>query len=168
MKFGEALEAVKSGAKIYREGWNGKGQFVIKAGGYTVSEPRPGSDYAKAGITGEFTIAPHLDLKNAQGIMQPGWVPSMGDLFADDWLATPVIHDHACINCFTGKGPCLGDCNVTDTNKSMALSFEDVVKPVIKWLNENANQHALVIIDVTNATLLIGEIGIRTEKYLKD
>ncbi|HDY7053647.1 TPA: DUF2829 domain-containing protein [Klebsiella pneumoniae] len=37
MKFGEALEAVKSGAKIYREGWNGKGQFVIKAGGYTVS-----------------------------------------------------------------------------------------------------------------------------------
>jgi hypothetical protein len=62
------------GAKIYREGWNGKGQFVIKAGGYTVSEPRPGSDYAKAGITGEFTIAPHLDLKNAQGIMQPGWL----------------------------------------------------------------------------------------------
>jgi len=55
MKFGEALEAVKSGAKIYREGWNGKGQFVIKAGGYTVSEPRPGSDYAKAGITGEST-----------------------------------------------------------------------------------------------------------------
>ncbi|HDY7053646.1 TPA: hypothetical protein RRE93_000432 [Klebsiella pneumoniae] len=92
----------------------------------------------------------------------------MGDLFADDWLATPVIHDHACINCFTSKGPCLGDCNVTDTNKSMALSFEDVVKPVIKWLNENANPHALVIIDVTNATLLIGEIGIRTEKYLKD
>ncbi|HBR0921551.1 TPA: DUF2829 domain-containing protein [Klebsiella quasipneumoniae subsp. quasipneumoniae] len=90
MKFGEALEAVKSGAKIYREGWNGKGQFVIKAGGYTVSEPRPGSDYAKAWITGEFTIAPHLNLKNAQGIMQPGWVPSQGDLFADDWLATPI------------------------------------------------------------------------------
>ncbi|HBX7204202.1 TPA: DUF2829 domain-containing protein [Klebsiella pneumoniae] len=39
MNFGEALAAVKSGAKIYREGWNGKGLFVIKAGGYTVSEP---------------------------------------------------------------------------------------------------------------------------------
>ncbi|WP_154905701.1 Thoeris anti-defense Tad2 family protein [Klebsiella michiganensis] len=25
MNFGEALSAVKSGAKIYREGWNGKG-----------------------------------------------------------------------------------------------------------------------------------------------
>ncbi|WP_219930931.1 DUF2829 domain-containing protein [Pectobacterium parmentieri] len=90
MNFGQALEAVKSGAKIYREGWNGKGQFVIKAGGYTVSEARPGSDYAKAGITGEFTIQPHLDLKNAQGHMQPGWVPSQSDLFAEDWLAEPV------------------------------------------------------------------------------
>ncbi len=90
MNFGQALEAAKSGAKIYREGWNGKGQFVIKAGGYTVDEARPGSDYAKAGIVGEFTIQPHLDLKNAQGHMQPGWVPSMGDLFASDWCATPT------------------------------------------------------------------------------
>lgn len=90
MNFGQALEAAKSGAKIYREGWNGKGQFVIKAGGYTVSEVRPDSDYAKAGITGEFIIQPHLDLKNAQGHMQPGWVPSQGDLFAEDWLAESV------------------------------------------------------------------------------
>lgn len=91
MNFGEALESAKSGAKIYREGWNGKGQFVIKAGGYTVDEARPGSDYAKAGIVGEFTIQPHLDLKNAQGHMQPGWVPSQGDLFASDWLAEPIV-----------------------------------------------------------------------------
>lgn len=27
------------------------------------------------------------------------------------------IHDHACINCFADKGPCLGECNVTDVNK---------------------------------------------------
>lgn len=89
VNFGKALEAVKSGKKISRSGWNGANQFVIKAGGYTVSEPREGSDYHRAGITGEFTIAPHLDLKNAQGIMQPGWVPSQGDLFAEDW----VIHE---------------------------------------------------------------------------
>ncbi|WP_416378483.1 hypothetical protein [Enterobacter roggenkampii] len=23
-------------------------------------------------------------------MMQPGWVPSQGDLFADDWLAEPA------------------------------------------------------------------------------
>ncbi len=87
MNFGDALEAAKGGAKIYREGWNGKGQFVIKAGGYAVKESRPGSDYAKHGITADFMIQPHLDLKNAQGNMQPGWVPSQGDLFATDWVA---------------------------------------------------------------------------------
>lgn len=87
MNFSEALQAVKSGSKIARSGWNRANQFVIKAGGYTVDEPRPGSDYERAGIVGQFTIAPHLDLKNAQGVMQPGWVPSQGDLFAEDWIA---------------------------------------------------------------------------------
>lgn len=88
MNFGEALEAVKEGKRICRIGWNGKNQFVIKAGGYHVTQVRPGSDYEKAGLVGEFYIAPHLDLRNAQGIMQPGWVPSQGDLFAEDWAVT--------------------------------------------------------------------------------
>lgn len=86
VSFAVALEAVIAGKRIARKGWNGKGQFVVKAGGYEVSEPRTGSDYAKAGVEGAFYIAPHLDLKNAQGHMQPGWVPSQGDLFAKDWV----------------------------------------------------------------------------------
>lgn len=86
MNFGDALAQVKIGNKIARSGWNGANQFVLKAGGYKVNEARPGSDYEKAGIKGEFVIAPHLDLKNAQGIMQPGWVPSQVDLFAEDWI----------------------------------------------------------------------------------
>ncbi|MDC7941357.1 hypothetical protein [Raoultella ornithinolytica] len=53
-------------------------------------------------------------------------------------------------------------------NSLKALSFEEAVKPVIKWLNENANPHASVIVDVTNATLFIGEIGFRTEEFIKD
>lgn len=120
------------------------------------------------------------------------------------------IHDHACINCFTDKGPCLGECNVYDENRNLAAgimqeyfpnggrdwdqilslfdaisagkipgvraqamqskssSFEEVVKPVIKWLNENANPHASVIVDETNATLFTGEIGVHTEEFIKD
>lgn len=85
MDFSLALVKVKEGKKIARSGWNGANQFVIKAGGYEVEEALPGSIYEKADITGRFTIAPHLVLKNAQGIVQPGWVPSQGDLFADDW-----------------------------------------------------------------------------------
>ncbi|MEZ3980111.1 hypothetical protein QQX85_03705 [Klebsiella variicola] len=47
-------------------------------------------------------------------------------------------------------------------------SLEDVVKPVIKWLNENANPHTSVSIDATSAHLLTGEIGIHTEEFIKD
>lgn len=47
-------------------------------------------------------------------------------------------------------------------------SFEEAAKPLIKWLNDNANPHASVIIDVTNATLLTGEVGIHTEEFIKD
>ena len=89
LSFSEALIAVKEGYKIARAGWNGANQFVIKAGGYTVREARPGSDYEKAGIVGAFHINEHLDLRNAQGAMQPGWVPSQGDLFANDWM---ILH----------------------------------------------------------------------------
>ncbi|AXZ12655.1 hypothetical protein AM455_07860 [Klebsiella pneumoniae] len=82
--------------------------------------------------------------------------------------APEKIHDHACINCFLGRGPCLGDCHVSDVNKARSSSFEDVVKPVIKWLNENANPHTSVNIDATSAQLLTGEIGIHTEEFIKD
>lgn len=57
---------------------------------------------------------------------------------------------------------------VSDVNKARSSSFEDVVKPVIKWLNENANPHTSVIIDATSAQLLTGEIGIHTEEFIKD
>ncbi|HHD2118437.1 TPA: hypothetical protein ACN1HY_000019 [Klebsiella pneumoniae] len=52
--------------------------------------------------------------------------------------------------------------------QSKSSSFEDVVKPVIKWLNENANPHTSVSIDATSAQLLTGEIGIHTEEFIKD
>lgn len=78
------------------------------------------------------------------------------------------IHDHACTNCFADKGPCLGECHVADANNALGSSFKDVVKPVIKWLNENANPHALVIVNATSAELLSGEIGFNTEEFLKD
>ncbi len=58
--------------------------------------------------------------------------------------------------------------HVSDVDKARSSSFEDVVKPVIKWLNENANPHTSVNIDATSAQLLTGEIGIHTEEFIKD
>lgn len=47
-------------------------------------------------------------------------------------------------------------------------SFEEAAKPLIKWLNENANPHSKVIVDSTSAELVSGEMIINTQEFLKD
>ncbi len=93
MNFSSALEALNGGSRVSREGWNGKNQFVYKTVGNTVSKdfiPKFASlpDSVKEFLSekGEDVVfQSSLTLYNAQGNMQPGWVPSQGDLFADDW-----------------------------------------------------------------------------------
>ncbi|WP_454846070.1 DUF2829 domain-containing protein [Pseudomonas farris] len=85
MSFGLAVEALKKGFKVARAGWNGKGMWLVLDPGSVVSEVREGSAYHKAGITGAFTINPHIDMKTATGEMQPGWLASQTDMLADDW-----------------------------------------------------------------------------------
>ncbi|MEI7143260.1 hypothetical protein WCT84_06680 [Pectobacterium brasiliense] len=48
------------------------------------------------------------------------------------------------------------------------LSFEDVTKPVIKWLAENVHPHHSVIVDSTHAELLEGQRVLSTKEYLRD
>lgn len=75
--FSSALEWLKEGKRVRRAGWNGAGQWVVLID--------PGNAmYTKGGASA--LMKPCLGLKNAQGEMQPGWVPSMGDLLATDWL----------------------------------------------------------------------------------
>lgn len=47
-------------------------------------------------------------------------------------------------------------------------TFKTASKPLIQWLNENANPHASVIVDCTGAELLTGEIAFNTKEFLKD
>ncbi|ELW9297391.1 hypothetical protein SIO53_004869 [Enterobacter roggenkampii] len=47
-------------------------------------------------------------------------------------------------------------------------TFKAASKPLIQWLNENANPHASVIVDCTGAELLVGEIAFNTKEFLKD
>lgn len=88
MTFSEALEELKKGAAVHRAGWNAGGQFVIMVPGTDSVVPREGTPYASLHVSpnGVVNIKPHLDMKNAQGDMQPGWVPSQSDLFANDWF----------------------------------------------------------------------------------
>lgn len=80
MAIGAALTlAIERGCHIARESWNAGGQFVF------VMEQNSNS-YMFEGDHEPRKLAPVFALKNAQGIVQPGWVPSQGDLFATDWV----------------------------------------------------------------------------------
>ncbi|MCK5132090.1 MAG: hypothetical protein KAR40_08070 [Candidatus Sabulitectum sp.] len=48
--------------------------------------------------------------------------------------------------------------------------FEEVVRPLIEWLNvpENAHPHCHVVVDSTHAELSEGICCFSTEDYLKD
>lgn len=88
MTFGHAIEAMKSGRKVARKGWNGKGMWVIYVPGTENAEMKEGSAYKNAGID-RCDILPHFDMWtiNAEGrrAMLPGWVASQSDMAAEDW-----------------------------------------------------------------------------------
>lgn len=69
MNFGQALESLKLGCKIAREGWNGKGMYV---------QLHTGVDYEHA------IIEPFIVIKNVKNSFNT-WVPSISDLLAEDW-----------------------------------------------------------------------------------
>ena len=86
-----ALNAIKLGYRVFRAGWNGKDQWVALSGS---TEPRevaainiwsPHARQFAEDSGGVAKVAPGLLLKNAQGVLVMGWVPSTGDLLADDW-----------------------------------------------------------------------------------
>lgn len=46
--------------------------------------------------------------------------------------------------------------------------FEELTKPLIKWLNENCHPHTTMLITPVNAELLEGVIGYATHEFVKD
>ena len=91
LTFGQALEAAKLGKKVAREGWNGKGMWVIYNPGSNgeTHSMFEGSVYKKHGVD-QCEILPHFDMYtvNAEGrrAMLPGWLASQSDMDAADWI----------------------------------------------------------------------------------
>lgn len=46
--------------------------------------------------------------------------------------------------------------------------FEEAVKPLIKWLNDSANPHAVIVVEVDGAVLYSGERSVVTDEFIKD
>lgn len=95
-----------------------------------------------------------------------GYSPFIPDIINPNQLC--LLHDEAVDYEYRACWNWCQNYHVSDLNKARSSSFEDVVKPVIKWLNENANPHASVIVDCTGSELLIGEIAFNTKEFLKD
>lgn len=78
MTFSEALQVLREGVndqlpgevQVTRDGWNGKGLFVMAQ--YPDVHSKMGNPYL------------YIDAKALGGERNP-WVPSQTDLFADDW-----------------------------------------------------------------------------------
>lgn len=93
MDFGKAIIALKHGKAIQREGWNGKGLFVVKQipasiGADIIPKMQSLPQSAKDIIM--LRENPHIDYTNQMLIVNPdgradSWVPSSSDVFAEDW-----------------------------------------------------------------------------------
>lgn len=93
MDFGKVIEALKSGLAVRRNGWNGKGMFVVKqipsrieCGIIRTMQSLPQS--AKDILLSRENA--HIDYTNQMLIINPdgradSWVPSSSDVFAEDW-----------------------------------------------------------------------------------
>jgi hypothetical protein len=83
MNFGEALNALKSGEKVARSGWNGKDMFLFLVPGSTFKVNRaPLLGIYPEGT--EINYQAHIDMKTAQGTVVP-WLASQSDVLAEDW-----------------------------------------------------------------------------------
>lgn len=93
MNFGQSLEALKNGQKVSRQGWNGKGMWIVmmpelKLPPHSCQEQGPKVNDRTAKHIGNDTplnSQPYIAMWTAEQKWQPGWLPSQADLFAEDW-----------------------------------------------------------------------------------
>lgn len=80
MSFGKAIELLKEGKKLQREGWNGKNQYIELA-----------KNISYVNVNDEVVNVNHEAIGNkaiafvgTSGV-QLGWLASQSDMLAEDW-----------------------------------------------------------------------------------
>lgn len=86
MTFEQVLPLLKEGKKGFRLNWNGKGMFVVLQKGYPNGIPcnKQTADIWGLNEGDLFRCNPYMQIKNVNG-SHSMWVPSIGDILADDW-----------------------------------------------------------------------------------
>ena len=93
MNFGLALESLKQGKAIARQGWNGKKMCIyLNKGSRDISKPRDGENVEgisfelfELGDEDTVTRLPNINMRAATGSTVTGWLASQTDLLAEDW-----------------------------------------------------------------------------------
>ncbi|WP_298113770.1 DUF2829 domain-containing protein [uncultured Bacteroides sp.] len=93
MDFGDAVTLLKAGSALRRKGWNGKGLFVVKQvpahiEGDVIPKMQSLPQYAKELILkgkGFIDYTSQCLIYNENTGRADSWVPSISDVFAEDW-----------------------------------------------------------------------------------
>lgn len=93
MGLGDAIEVLKQGGAIRRKGWNGKGLFVVKQIPAHITEeiipkmqslPQSAKDIIMSRENKVIDYTSQMLIINPDG-RADSWVPSVSDVFAEDW-----------------------------------------------------------------------------------
>jgi hypothetical protein len=92
LDFSEALKELKMGTRISREGWNGKGMYIVYKPGYPsgIGANKASAKAHRIEEGEEIKYGPFLEIFSANGTVYP-WVPSSQDLLAEDWNAYELV-----------------------------------------------------------------------------
>lgn len=105
LNFGQAIELVKQGKLVQREGWNGKGMFIFMRPADNLSVkmivenikslPQALKDYFANVTVGAMEniavgFSAYLCMKAADDSIVNGWLASQTDMLANDWVEVQV------------------------------------------------------------------------------
>ena len=90
LSFGDALLLLKQGKAVARQGWNGKGMWLMLVQGSPNIKPVAGSAYTRQGIPEVVSILPHIDMytvySSGRRAMAVGWIASQSDMLSEYWV----------------------------------------------------------------------------------
>lgn len=88
LDFGQALFLLKSGSKVARAGWNGKGMWLTLSPGGIVPADKfwaPNNrEFAMSRASESAEVLPYITMKTADDKIVP-WLASQTDVLAEDW-----------------------------------------------------------------------------------
>ena len=90
LNFGQAIEALKKGKRIARQGWNGKGMFLFLLPAGTVPTKVIYDPALRAVIESEvgretFEALGSIRMFTADKKILTGWLASQTDILSEDW-----------------------------------------------------------------------------------